>query len=130
MRKIKFRGYNEKNKCWLYGYYFCNRGEHFIAKDEIVNPFASADDFIVNPESIGEFTGVHNGDTEIYEGDIVSISNFRNDLAVVEWNDEQAAFIARIIGSTQWYHLYSGYKVVGHIYNSSVLNLKQKGGEK
>ena len=39
-REILFRGWNEKNKKWIYGYYLVNRGEHFIAPDEFVNPLA------------------------------------------------------------------------------------------
>ena len=33
-REILFRGWNEKNKKWLYGYYLVNRGEHFISPDD------------------------------------------------------------------------------------------------
>ena len=29
-REILFRGWNKKNKKWLYGYYFAYRGYHFI----------------------------------------------------------------------------------------------------
>ena len=31
--QIKFRGWNTKNKKWLHGYYFVNRGQHFIVVD-------------------------------------------------------------------------------------------------
>lgn len=33
-REIKFRGYNRKNKEWLYGFYVQNRGAHFVCPDE------------------------------------------------------------------------------------------------
>lgn len=33
-REILFRGWNKKNKKWLYGYYLVNRGEHFISPDD------------------------------------------------------------------------------------------------
>ena len=37
-RKILFRGFNLKNNKWLYGYYFVNRGLHFICPDGMANP--------------------------------------------------------------------------------------------
>ena len=54
MRKIKFRGYNLKNKKWLYGYYLVNRGKHYIVQDEVVEPFSEPSDFEVDPESVGQ----------------------------------------------------------------------------
>lgn len=69
-RRIQFRGYNLKNKKWLYGYYFVNRGKHYIVQDEVVDPFAEESDFEVDPESVGQFTGVKDvKGVEIYEGD-------------------------------------------------------------
>ena len=72
-RKILFRGYNLKNNKWLYGYYLVNRGQHFICPEGVQNPLASWEDFVVEEESVGQFTEVKDREgTDIYEGDIVS----------------------------------------------------------
>lgn len=69
-RTIKFKGYNLKNKQWLYGYYLVNRGKHYIVQDETVNPFAEAEDFEVDEESVGQWMANVDG-VDLYEGDYV-----------------------------------------------------------
>ena len=72
-RTVKFRGYNLKNKQWIYGYYLVNRGKHYIVQDEVVEPFKEASDFEVDPESVGECTDVEDKNGVIvYEGDIMN----------------------------------------------------------
>ena len=83
-REILFRGWNKKNKKWLYGYYCVNRGEHFIAPDEFVNPLASYEDYVVDADTVGQYTGLKDvNNKEIFEGDIVIIGN--NLKAIVIW---------------------------------------------
>ena len=72
-REIKFRGYNLKNKMWIYGYYLVNRGKHYIVQDKTAHPFDEASDFEVDPESVGQFVGEYKG-KPIYEGDRVKVN--------------------------------------------------------
>lgn len=108
MREIKFRGWNAKNNRWIYGYYFANRGAHFISPDEFVNPIASADDYEVEADTIGQFTGLKdkNG-KEIYEGDIIEelLSSGEPVRHVVSWSDEDACFTATLLPIEKDYNL-------------------------
>ena len=97
IRQIIFRGYNLKNQKWLYGYYLVNRGQHFICPEGVQNPLASWEDFVVEEESVGEWTGLKdkNG-KEIWEGDIVGfpISLF------YELDDDDDEFVTAKISFT------------------------------
>ena len=89
-REILFRGWNKKNKKWLYGYYCVNRGEHFIAPDEFVNPLASYEDYVVEADSVGQYTGMKDAKgVKIFEGDIIG-----GDVCihVIKYNEEKSRF--------------------------------------
>ena len=123
MREIKFRGKRLTDGKWIYGDFFRNRRKAFITTDEIVeNPLASWQDYNVDPDTVGQFTGIYDRKgSEIYEGDIVRTSVSKNGIALVEWHCEHAAFVVHMKGSDQWYHLYKGYEKIGNIHDNPSL---------
>lgn len=96
-REILFRGCNKKNKRWLYGYYCVNRGEHFIAPDEFVNPLASYEDYVVDADTVGQYTGMKDAKgVKIFEGDILGGDILGGDgcTHVIQYNEENSRFEA------------------------------------
>lgn len=124
-RKNIFRGKNKKNG-WIYGDLIHNRGEVFIAPLGIANPFATAEDFIVDENSVGYFTSLKDKtNKDIYEGDIVSI---HDNFFICVWVDKYAGF-AFVENTRYGEYKYSQecdkdeLKIVGNIYdNSELLN--------
>ena len=97
-REILFRGWNKKNKRWLYGYYLVNRGEHFISPDEFVNPLASYEDYVVNADTVGQYTGLKDAKgVKIFEGDIIVgdiLGGGDGCTHVIQYNEENSRFEA------------------------------------
>lgn len=120
-RKILFRGYNRKNNKWLYGYYLVNRGQRFICPDGIQNPLASWEDFVVEEESVGQWTGCTDvRNKKVYEGDVVlgiegRVKGIRK---LVEWSDFATGFTIPI-----WCDMDDEccYEVIGNIYQNKEL---------
>lgn len=115
-REILFRGWNKKNKKWIYGYYLVNRGEHFISPDEFVNPLASYEDYVVDADSVGQYTGLKDAKgVKIFEGNIIESNDSRH---VIQYNERAAryeAILDRIQRSScgidqQW--IYESEKVI------------------
>ena len=141
MRQIKFRGYNLKNKQWIYGYYLVNRGKHYIVMDEVVSPFVEESDFEVDPESVGQFVGFRNN-FEIFEGDIVRYKlRFNDDClpqteyktieGTVEWCHKEQKYYLRatngmhcqVMGEYSMFKVdVKDYKVIGNEYETVLSN--------
>ena len=132
-RTIKFRGYNKKNNKWIYGYYLVNRGQHFVVEDGIANPLNTWEDYLVEADTIGQFTGLldKNG-IEIYEGDIVLLLSII-EMAFVCYNNDRCWFEFRrymakggFISTPKDFNTYL-YEVVGNTYdNPELINGKEK----
>lgn len=120
-RQILFRGFNRKNNKWLYGYYFVNRGQHFICPEGVQNPLASWEDFVVEEESVGQWTGRTDAkNKKVYEGDVVlgiegRVKGMRK---LVEWSDFASGFTIPI-----WCDMDDEccYEVIGNIYQNKEL---------
>lgn len=135
MRKIKFRGKSIDGKEWLYGDLVSSADEKRFAI--LVNDKESYDECEVDPETVGQFTGLmdKNG-KEIYEGDVIGCHNPRIK-HLIFYNEKQGRFIAALNGNiendfvnvcglddSRWN---SSKKVIGNIYDNPYL---LKGGEK
>lgn len=107
MRNIEFRGRNVHG-VWLYGNLIkINEGEMYIVEP---NGCMGMDDVnwnecSVEPESVGQVTDFKDSQNiNVVEGDIYenSITHLRY---VIEWLQENGAFVAREIGNEQWYFI-------------------------
>lgn len=125
MREIKFRGFNTKNNQWLYGSHILNRGKHFVAPDEFADG-KTWEDYEVVPESVGQFTGLHdkNGN-EVYEGDVVRYRPNNKTYQVVF--KDGIFFGEGIDGDGAASHFFPSCEIVGNIHDHP--SLIEKGGE-
>ena len=76
----------------------------------------------VDPDTVGQFTGLYDREgKEIFEGDIVRTSVAKDDIGLVEWHSEHAAFVVHMKGSSQWFHLDKRDKIIGNIHDNPSL---------
>ena len=95
-REILFRGRNEKNKKWLYGYYFAYKGYHFISPDVLKDFSIPLDEYLVDADSVGQYTGLKDAkEVKIFEGDIIEINGSRH---VMQYNERKAMFVTALVG--------------------------------
>lgn len=90
-REVKFRGFNKKNNKWLYGDLIHNRGLTLVCPVGIADPFATWEDFVVEPDSVGQFTGLYDFEgKEVYEWDIINDGEFSH---IVSYSLNDARFV-------------------------------------
>ena len=125
-REILFRGWNKKNKRWLYGYYFTYRGNHFISPDDKVNPLDTYEDYVIDADTVGQYTGMKdtNG-VKIFEGDIIESNGSRH---LMQYNERKAMFVTALVGALyitcginqEWINEWKKV-IVGNVYENKEL---------
>ncbi|PKR85049.1 YopX family protein [Heyndrickxia camelliae] len=141
MREIKFRGYAVEemvNGQWLEGFgvselKFAEHHAKAVGRDSNWWLYTNSGDYLVNPKSIGQYTGLKdkNG-REIYEGDILLFNNSINDRkwkCVVEYRE--GSFVCVYQNDKVYNHFDSWnvpkvtWEVIGNIYeNPSLLEVQ------
>ena len=119
MREIKFRG-KYGNNPWLYGSLVTrNRNNNGIQERN------SSAAILVDDGSIGQYTGMNDSTgKEIYEGDIVRTSDNDDELAVVEWDEEDLRFTVthgNVVNGLGEEYYSREVEVIGNMYDNPEL---------
>lgn len=90
-RTYKFRGKSKKTGEWLYGDLVHNRGIVLVCPVGNANPLTTWEDFVVEPDTVGQMIQRYTNGKEIYEGDIIRVSEYEN-ILMREFNDDPNRF--------------------------------------
>lgn len=136
MRTIKFRGKTRGNGKWYCGSLVYSDEINAAIYFQIGSGLVKTMDWVyVNPETIGQFTGLYDCDgKEIYEGDVLRLGNSPSGVCEVKWNESLASFCiqfsfenkvgTRALGG--WVMCERKVEVIGNIFDNPEL---LKGGE-
>lgn len=87
MREVKFRGKTESGE-WVYGWLYRHSGKTFIMCND--------DEHIIDPNSVGQYTGQKCNGQEVYDKDIFEFDKDEwgsdNNIHVVSWDNENACW--------------------------------------
>ena len=114
-REIKFKGYSELYKRWVYGFYSETKEGCFIS-----GKYKKGQPVEVAPESVGQYVGVSDlNKVDVYEGDIVRYANFVNWQNFGEIGDIRN--LGEVIFDDSGYNCNYGFciKMLELVYNSS-----------
>ena len=102
MREIKFRGFLEIHKHWVYGNLIVDEnGTKYIVDNKLFSAdghhlaYEPTDEPVfIKQDTIGQYTGMKDSnEKEVYEGDIVSTDDEDEELATIEWGDDTLKFM-------------------------------------
>lgn len=125
MSEILFRGKRTDNGEWVEGYYVPIGEYHYILTGRLeLVPYLGFEHFLVNPETIGRFSGLtdRNG-VKIFEGDIVHVkARSCSFTGCVIYRSEEARYVCKT-KSDMRYAICNKFEfeVVGNIYDTPEL---------
>ena len=133
MREIKFRGFRTVQKDWVYGNLIVDEnGTKYIVENNLFS--ADVHHLVYDPtdepafidqKTVSQYTGMNESTgKEIYEGDIVRTSDNDDELAVVEWDDEDLRFTVthgNVVNGLGEEYYPREVEVVGNIYDNPEL---------